>query len=172
MFALDGQMPPGSTGARPDGPRVVRRLYKNVPVLDTGARGCATTFVQRGLGDVPIAWDNEAMLALHEVGADNVEIVVPLVGILAEPPVVVDAVALRRGTREVAQAYLGYLYTPEGQEIIARNFYRPRDPQVAARYAHQFPQLRLPTIADFGGWTTAQATHFNDGGIFDQIIAP
>jgi sulfate/thiosulfate transport system substrate-binding protein len=151
----------------------VRRLYKNVPVLDTGARGATTTFVQRGLGDVLIAWENEAMLALRELGAENFAIVMPSVSILAEPPVaVVDTVALRRGTRAVAQAYLSYLYSPEGQEIIARNFYRPRDPQVAARYAQQFPQLKLATIADFGGWSAAQSTHFKDGGVFDQITAP
>jgi sulfate/thiosulfate transport system substrate-binding protein len=150
----------------------VRRLYHNVPVLDTGARGSATTFVQRGLGDVLLAWENEAMLVLHQVGSGRFEIVIPSVSILAEPPVaVVDAVALRHGTREVAQAYLGYLYSPEGQEIIARNFYRPRDPQVAARYAQQFPALKLVTIADFGGWAAAQKTHFSDGGVFDQLTA-
>jgi sulfate transport system substrate-binding protein len=151
----------------------VKRLYKNVPVLDTGARGSTTTFVQRGLGDVLLAWENEALLALREIGADKVEMVVPSVSILAEPPVaVVDTVALRRGTREVAQAYLGYLYSKPGQEIIARNFYRPRDPDVAAEYAQQFPELKLATIADFGGWASAQATHFRDGGVFDQITAP
>ena len=151
----------------------VRRLYKNVPVLDTGARGSTTTFVQRGLGDVLVAWENEAMLALRELGSDKFEIVIPSVSILAEPPVaVVDTVALHRGTREVAQAYLGYLYSKEGQEIIAKNFYRPRDAQVAARYASQFPQLKLVTIADFGGWASAQHTHFSDGGVFDQITAP
>jgi sulfate/thiosulfate transport system substrate-binding protein len=151
----------------------VQHLYKNVPVLDTGARGSTTTFVQRGLGDVLVAWENEAMLAQRELGADKFELVVPSVSILAEPPVaVVDTVALRRGTRDVAQAYLGYLYSKEGQEIIAKNFYRPRDPQVAARYAQQFPQLKLATIADFGGWPQAQRTHFSDGGVFDQITAP
>jgi sulfate/thiosulfate transport system substrate-binding protein len=151
----------------------VRRLYRNVPVLDTGARGSTTTFVQRGLGDVLIAWENEALLALREVGADKFAIVVPSVSILAEPPVaVVDTVALRRGTRELARAYLAFLYTREAQEIIARDFYRPRDAQVAAKYAQQFPALKLTTIADFGDWTTAQATHFSDGGVFDQITAP
>jgi sulfate/thiosulfate transport system substrate-binding protein len=151
----------------------VKRLYKNVPVLDTGARGSTTTFVQRELGDVLLAWENEALLALREIGADKVEMVVPSVSILAEPPVaVVDTVALRRGTREVAQAYLGYLYSKQGQEIIARNFYRPRDADVAAKYAQQFPELKLATIADFGGWASAQATHFKDGGVFDQITAP
>jgi sulfate/thiosulfate transport system substrate-binding protein len=148
----------------------VRRLYLNVPVLDTGARGATTTFVQRGLGDVLIDWENEARLAVRELGADRFELVVPSVSILAEPPVaVVDKVALRRGTREVAMAYLNYLYGKEGQEIIARHFYRPRDPQVAARYAASFPQLKLASIADFGGWASVQGTHFGDGGVFDQI---
>jgi sulfate transport system substrate-binding protein len=150
----------------------VRRLYKNVPVLDTGARGATTTFVQRGIGDVLIAWENEAHLAVKEVGADKVEIIMPSVSILAEPSVaVVDKVVLHRGTREVAQAYLEYLYSPEGQEIIARNHYRPRDPTVAAKYADEYPQLKLVTIADFGGWSKVQSQHFADGAIFDQIYA-
>jgi len=151
----------------------VQRLYRNVPVLDTGARGSATTFVQRGLGDVLIAWENEAQLALRELGADKLAIVVPSVSILAEPPVaVVDEVALRHGTRTIATAYLEYLYSKEGQEIIARHFYRPRDPEIAARYAARFPSLKLVTITDFGGWAAAQQTHFRDGGVFDQIYAP
>ncbi|HEY2276242.1 MAG TPA: sulfate ABC transporter substrate-binding protein [Steroidobacteraceae bacterium] len=151
----------------------VRRLYRNVPVLDTGARGSATTFVQRGLGDVLIAWENEAQLALRELGADKLAIVIPSVSMLAEPPVaVVDEVALRHGTREIATAYLEYLYSKEGQEIVARHFYRPRDPGIAARYAARFPTLKLVTIADFGGWAAAQQTHFSDGGVFDQIYAP
>ena len=150
----------------------VQRLYRNVPVLDTGARGATTTFVQRGLGDVLIAWENEAQLAVRELGSDRLEVVVPSVSILAEPPVaVVDEVALRHGTREVARAYLNYLYTKEGQEIIAQHYYRPRDAEVAARYAERFPQLKLATIADFGGWAVAQRTHFRDGGVFDQISA-
>jgi len=148
----------------------VRRLYHNAPVLDTGARGATTTFVQRGLGDVLVAWENEAQLALRELGSEQLQIVVPSVSILAEPPVaVVDKVTLRRGTRGVARAYLGYLYSQEGQEIIAQHFYRPRDAQVAARYAGRFPQLKLVTIADFGGWGAAQRQHFSDGGVFDQI---
>ncbi len=149
----------------------VTALYKNVPVLDSGARGSTTTFVQRGIGDVLLAWENEAFLALKEFGADKFEIVVPSLSILAEPPVtVVDKVAKRKGTAEVAQAYLEYLYSDEGQEIAARNFYRPRNPAVAAKYAKVFPQLELVTIdSDFGGWTTAQKTHFADGGVFDQI---
>lgn len=151
----------------------VRKLYKNVPVLDTGARGSTTTFVQRGLGDVLIAWENEAILAVKELGADKLQIVVPSVSILAEPPVaVVDNVALRRGTREVATAYLQYLYSKEGQEIIAKNYYRPRDPEIAAKYASQFPKLTLSTVADLGGWSKVQPTHFADGGVFDQIYSP
>jgi sulfate/thiosulfate-binding protein len=151
----------------------VRKLYKNVPVLDTGARGSTTTFVQRGLGDVLLAWENEALLAIKELGADKLQLVVPTVSVLAEPPVaVVDKVVLRRGTREVAQAYLQYLYSKEGQEIVAKNYYRPRDPEVAAKYAAQYPKLSLVTIADFGGWSKAQPTHFGDGGVFDQIYAP
>jgi sulfate/thiosulfate transport system substrate-binding protein len=151
----------------------VRSLFKNVPVLDTGARGATTTFVQRGIGDVLIAWENEAFLAIKELGAGQVDIVVPSLSILAEPPVaVVDKNVLRHGTRDVAQAYLEHLYTPEAQEIIAQNFYRPIDPQVAAKYAKQFPQLKLLTIGDFGGWTKAQKTHFADGGVFDRIYVP
>ena len=146
------------------------KLFKNVPVLDTGARGATTTFAQRGIGDVLIAWENEAFLAQKEIGADRVEIVVPSVSILAEPSVaLVDRVADKHHTREVATAYLQYLYSPQGQDIIARNFYRPRDPQVAARYAQRFPKLKLVTIADFGGWAQAAKAHFADGGTFDQI---
>ena len=151
----------------------VRKLFKNVPVLDTGARGATTTFVQRGIGDVLLAWENEAFLSIKELGADKVEIVVPSLSILAEPPVsVVDKVVLRRGTREIATEYLQHLYSPEAQEIIARNFYRPIDEKVAAKYANQFPKLNLVTIADFGGWAKAQKEHFADGGIFDQTYAP
>jgi sulfate transport system substrate-binding protein len=151
----------------------VKKLYKNVPVLDTGARGSTTTFVQRGIGDVLLAWENEALLAVKEVGPDKVDIVVPSISILAEPSVaVVDKVVLRRGTRDVAQAYLEYLYSKEGQEIAAKNYYRPRDPEVAAKYAKQYPKLDLVTINDFGGWKKAQSTHFADGGMFDQIYNP
>jgi len=150
----------------------LRRLYANVPVLDAGARGATTTFVHNGLGDVLLTWENEAMLAVREIGGDKLEIVVPSVSVLAEPPVaVVERVALRHGTREVARAYLEYLYSKEGQEIIARHYYRPRDPEIAARYAASFPQLKLATIADFGGWASVQRTHFSDGGVFDQISA-
>src|SRR5580698_2430940 len=150
----------------------LHRLYHNVPVLDAGARGATTTFVHSGLGDVLLAWENEALLAQREIGDGKLELVVPSVSILAEPPVaVVDKVALRHGTLELARAYLGYLYSQEGQEIIAQHFYRPRDPQVAARYATRFPQLKLTTIADFGGWSSAQREHFADGGVFDQVSA-
>jgi sulfate transport system substrate-binding protein len=162
---------PGGTDATAK--EFVRKLYKNVPVLDTGARGSTTTFVQRGLGDVLIAWENEALLAVKELGADKLQIVVPTISVLAEPPVaVVDKVVLRRGTREVATAYLQYLYSKEGQEIVAKNYYRPRDPEVASKYAAQYPKLNLFTVADFGGWSKVQPTHFGDGGVFDQIYAP
>jgi sulfate/thiosulfate transport system substrate-binding protein len=148
----------------------VRRLYANVPVLDTGARDATTTFVQRGIGDVLLAWENEAFLALKEVGNDQVQIVVPSLSILAEPSVaVVDQVALRHSTTTVATEYLQHLYSKEGQEIIAKNFYRPRDPDVAKKYESQFPKLQLVTIADFGGWTKVAKDHFDDGGVFDQI---
>jgi sulfate/thiosulfate-binding protein len=152
----------------------VTRLYKNVPVLDSGARGSTTTFAQRGMGDVLISWENEAFLAVKEFGRDQVQIVVPSESILAEPPVsVVDKVVDRRGTRPVAQAYLEYLYSEEGQEIAARNFYRPRLPRVAARHAGQFTKVGLFTIDEvFGGWQKAQARHFADGGVFDEIYQP
>ena len=159
--------------SRANAKEFIRKLYRNVPVLDTGARGATTTFVQRGIGDVLLAWENEALLAIREVGDDKVQIVVPPSSILAEPPVaVVDRVALRHGTREMAQEYLKYLYGKQGQDIVARNYYRPRDPQVAARYAAQYPKLQLVSIADLGGWTRNQQEHFADGGIFDQIYAP
>jgi sulfate/thiosulfate transport system substrate-binding protein len=146
------------------------KLFKNVPVLDTGARASTTTFVQRGIGDVLLAWENEALLAIKELGPDKVEIVVPSISILAEPSVaVVDKVVLRRGTREVSTEYLKYLYSKEGQEIVAKNYYRPRDPEVAAKYAAQYPKVNLVTIKDFGGWAKTQSTHFDSKGIFDQI---
>ena len=152
----------------------VAELYKHVPVLDTGARGATTTFVQRGIGDVLLAWENEAHLAIQELGADQLEIVVPSVSILAEPSVaVVDGVVDKHGTRAVAEAYLQYLYSPQGQEIAAKHFYRPRLAEVAQKYASQFPNLPLFTVDEvFGGWKTAQATHFADGGVFDQIYEP
>jgi sulfate/thiosulfate transport system substrate-binding protein len=152
----------------------VSRLYKNVPVLDSGARGATTTFVQREIGDVLLAWENEAFLSIKELGPDKVEIVVPSLSILAEPPVaLVDKVVDKRGTRKVAEAYLNYLYTPEGQEIVARNYYRPRLESVAKKYSTTFPKLNLITIDDtFGGWQKAQKTHFADGGVFDQIYQP
>ena len=149
----------------------VGKLYKNVPVLDSGARGATTSFVQREIGDVEIAWENEAFLALKEFGADKFEIVVPSLSILAEPTVaVVDKVVKKKGTEVVATAYLDYLYSDEGQDIAGKNFYRPTNPAIAAKYAKVFPKLELLSIdADFGGWTKAQKTHFADGGIFDQI---
>jgi sulfate transport system substrate-binding protein len=150
----------------------VGNLFKNVPVLDTGARGSLTTFAQRGIGDVLISWENEAFLATKQLGKDKFEIVVPSLSILAEPPVaVVDKVAIRRGTTIEARAYLEYLYSKEGQEIVARHYYRPRDPEVAAKYSNTFPRVNLVTIADFGGWAKAQSTHFADGGTFDRIYA-
>jgi sulfate transport system substrate-binding protein len=150
----------------------VGKLFKNVPVLDTGARGSLTTFAQRGIGDVMISWENEALLAARELGAGKFEIVIPSVSILAEPPVaVVDKVAIRRGTAAVARAYLEHLYSKEGQEIVAKHYYRPRDAQVAAKYAAQFPKLNLVTIADFGGWAKAHATHFAEGALFDKIYS-
>ena len=150
---------------------LVTAIFKNVPVLDSGARGSTTTFVERGLGDVLIAWENEAQLAVNEIGKDKFEIVAPSLSILAEPPVaVVDKVVEKRGTRLTAQAYLDYLYSEEGQTIAAKHYYRPRDAKVAAKYAGQFPKLKLVTIDDtFGGWQKAQKAHFADGGSFDQI---
>jgi sulfate/thiosulfate transport system substrate-binding protein len=152
----------------------ITRLYKNVPILDSGARGSTITFAQRGIGDVLLAWENEAHLALKEFGADRFEIVTPPLSILAEPPVaVVDKTAKRHGTTAVARAYLEYLYSDEGQEIAAKNFYRPRNPAIAKKYAANFTPLKLITVEqEFGGWQKAQATHFADGGIFDQIYQP
>ncbi|MEP7057426.1 MAG: sulfate ABC transporter substrate-binding protein [Caldimonas sp.] len=149
----------------------VARLYRNVPVLDSGARGSTVTFVRREIGDVLIAWENEAYLALHEFGADKFEIVYPPSSILAEPPVaLIDKVVDRHGTRAVAEGYLEFLYTPQAQEIAARHHYRPTDRQVATRHAAQFPKLALFTIDEvFGGWANAQKTHFSDGGVFDRI---
>lgn len=148
----------------------IAKLYKNVPVLDAGARGSTTTFTQRGMGDVLLTWENEAYAVMTEAGKDGFEIVTPSISIHAEPPVaVVDHNARKKGTLEVAQAYLEYLYGKEAQEIIARHHYRPSDPNIAAKYAGQFPQLKLLTIADFGGWKQAQERHFNDGGVFDRI---
>jgi sulfate/thiosulfate-binding protein len=146
-------------------------LYNNVPVLDSGARGATVTFVERGVGDVLLAWENEAFLALREFGKDKFEIVSPSVSILAEPPLsVVDAVADRKGTRAVAEAYLRYWYSKEGQEIAARNSYRPRDPEIAKEYENSFAKVELFTVDDvFGGWSKAQKEHFGEGGVFDQI---
>ena len=149
----------------------VGNLYKNVPVLDTGARGSTMTFVERGVGDVLLAWENEAFLAVKEFGAGRFEIVAPSISILAEPPVtVVDSVADRKGSRDLAEAYLKYWYGKEGQEIAARNFYRPRDAEIAKKYESSFAKVELFTIDDvFGGWTKAQREHFTEGGVFDKI---
>ena len=150
----------------------VGEMYRRVPVQDTGARAATNTFVQRGIGDVLLAWENEALLAANEMGADAFDIVRPSVSVLAEPPVaLIDSVVDRKGTRAVAEAYLDYLYAPEGQDIVARNFFRPSDPAVAERYAEQFPPMRLFTVdAVFGGWAQAQAEHFADGGIYDRLF--
>ncbi len=151
--------------------KFVGDIYKNVPVLDTGARGSTVTFVERGVGDVLLAWENEAFLALKEFGKDKFEIVVPSISILAEPPVaIVDKVVDKKGTRAVAEAYLKYWYTKEGQDVAGRNYYRPTDPDISKKYAEAFPKVELFKIDDvFGGWTKAQKTHFAEGGIFDQI---
>jgi len=151
----------------------VGKLFANVPVLDSGARGSTTTFVERGIGDVLLAWENEAFLAVKELGPDKFDVVVPSLSILAEPPVsVVDKNVDKHGTRKVAEAYLQYLYSPEGQDIAAKNYYRPTDAKVAVRYAKQFPKVELITIDKvFGGWARAQKEHFGDGGTFDQIYS-
>jgi sulfate transport system substrate-binding protein len=160
---------PGGTDASAQ--EFVTRLFRNVPVLDSGARGALTTFAQRGIGDVFLSWENEAHLATRELGPDRLDIVVPSISILAEPPVtVVDRYADRHGTRAVAQAYLEFLYTPEGQDIAGRHYYRPREPEAAERYKAQLTPVQLFTIDEvFGGWQNAQRTHFADGGLFDQI---
>jgi sulfate/thiosulfate-binding protein len=162
------RQPGGSEDTAKD---LITRIYKNVKVLDSGARGSTTTFVERGIGDVFISWENEAFLAIKELGPEKLEIVVPSLSILAEPPVaVVDKVVDKRKTREVATAYLQYLYSAEGQEIAGKHFYRPRDAAIAQKYANQFAEVNLFTIDDvFGGWDKAQKAHFADGGIFDQI---
>ncbi|MGY3031445.1 sulfate/thiosulfate-binding protein [Bradyrhizobium sp. USDA 4354] len=158
-------------GAADKAKEFIGKLYQQVPVLDTGARGATVTFVERGVGDVLLAWENEAFLALKEFGANKFEIVAPPQSILAEPPVaIVDKVADKKGTRNAADAYLQYWYTKEGQEIAARNFYRPRDAEIAKKYENAFAKVELFTIDDvFGGWTKAQKEHFADGGVFDQI---
>lgn len=152
----------------------ISKLFKNVPVLDSGARGATISFVERGLGDVLLAWENEALISLKEWGPDKFEIVAPSLSILTEPPVaVVDKVADRRGTRKVAEEYLKHLYSDEGQEIIAKNYYRPINPKIAAKYASQYPKLNLITVDNtFGGWQKAQKDHFSDGGSFDQLYVP
>jgi len=162
---------PGATAATAEA--YMRALFHHVPVLDTGARGATNTFVQRELGDVPLAWENEAWLARKEFGADTFEIVYPSLSILAEPSVaVVDSVVDRKGTRDAATAYLQFLYTKQGQTIIGKHYYRPRDPAVAAQYAERYPAVKMVTIQDFGGWDAAQAKYFADGGMFDRIFTP
>ena len=162
------RQPGGSEATAKD---FVGKLFKNVSVLDTGARGSTTTFAQRGIGDVLITWENEAFLTLKELGADKFQIVAPSLSILAEPPVaVVDKNVDKKGTRAAAEAYLNFLYTKPAQELIGQNFYRPIDPEIAAKYRNKFPQIPLVTVDEvFGGWQKAQATHFADGGVFDQI---
>jgi sulfate transport system substrate-binding protein len=151
----------------------VAQLYKNVPVLDSGARGSTTTFAQRGIGDVLVTWENEALLAVDKLGVGQFEIVIPSVSILAEPPVsLVDKVVDKRGTRKVAQAYLDFLYTADGQELAAKHYYRPRSEAVLAKYAQRFPKVNTVGIELFGGWTAAQKRHFDDGGVFDQVYQP
>jgi sulfate transport system substrate-binding protein len=163
---------PGGTEA--SAKEFIGKLYKNVPVLDSGARGATTTFVERGIGDVLIAWENEALLAIKELGPDKVELVAPSVSILAEPPVaLVDKVVDKHGTRKVAQAYLEFLYSDEGQDLIAKNYYRPVSEKASKKYAANFPKVTLFNIDQVaGGWTKAQKTHFADGGVFDQIYQP
>ena len=158
--------------AQAEAEQFVGDLYRHVPVQDTGARAATNTFVQRGIGDVLLAWENEALLAQRQMGVDAFDIVRPSVSVLAEPPVaLVDAVVDRKGTRMVAEAYLDYLYTPEGQDIVARNFFRPTDESVIERYAERFPAMRLFTVdAAFGGWEQAQKQHFNDGGTYDRLF--
>jgi sulfate/thiosulfate transport system substrate-binding protein len=152
---------------------LLTRIYRNAPVLDTGSRGATVTFTRRGIGDVLIAWENEALLVAREISSADFEVVVPSVSILAEPPVaVVDKVVDKRGTRKAAEAYLSFLYTPEGQQLAAKHYYRPRLQEVTERYPDRFARLELMSIEDFGGWAKAYKTHFADGGIFDQIYRP
>jgi sulfate transport system substrate-binding protein len=151
----------------------MRALYKNVPVLDSGARGSTTTFVERGIGDVLVAWENEALLAVNQLGAGKFEVVVPALSVLAEPPVsTVDSVTKKRGTQAPAKAYLEFLYTPAVQKIAARHYFRPRDESISKEFEKQFPKLELMNISEFGGWAAAQQKHFADGAIFDQIYQP
>lgn len=163
------QRQPGATPATAEA--FIRKLFAQVPLLDTGARGSTMSFAQRGLGDVLLAWENEAWLVKKEFGGDDFAIVYPSLSVLAEPPVaVVDNVVDRRGTRAMAEAYLGYLYSKGGQEIVAQNFYRPTDPDILARYGERYPAMPMTTIQDFGGWEAAHAAYFADGGMFDRIF--
>jgi len=171
---LDSASPEEIATAQAQAERFVGELFRHVPVQDTGARAATNTFVQRGIGDVLLAWENEALLAQKQMGADAFDIVRPSISVLAEPPVaLLDAVVDRKGTRAVAEAYLAYLYTAEGQDIVARNFFRPTDADTLKRYAEQFPKIELFTVdAVFGGWSVAQAEHFNDGGTYDRLFVP
>jgi sulfate/thiosulfate transport system substrate-binding protein len=173
MEGLYTRAPEEVERAEAEAAKFVAEIYRHVPVLDRGARASTNTFVQRGIGDVLLAWENEALLALDEVGEGAIDVIVPSISILAEPTVaVVDTVVDRKGTRAVAEAYLRYLYSPEGQEIVARHHFRPRDPEVAARHAERYPSIALFTIDDvFGGWREAQSRHFDDGGMFDRIYS-
>jgi sulfate transport system substrate-binding protein len=169
---LQSLPPDRVAAAQAEAEKIVGELYRRVPVQDTGARAATNTFVQRGIGDVLLAWENEALLAGREMGPDAFDIVWPSVSVLAEPPVaLIDSVVDRKGTRAVAEAYLEYLYAPDGQDIVARNFFRPTDAEVAARYTEQLPEMRMFTVdAVFGGWARAQAEHFADGGIYDRLF--
>ena len=165
------QRQPGATPATAEA--FIRKLFAQVPLLDTGARGSTMSFAQRGLGDVLLAWENEAWLVKKEFGGDDFAIVYPSLSVLAEPPVaVVDKVVDRRGTRAMAETYLGYIYSKGGQEIVAQNFYRPTDPDILARYGERYPAMPMTTIQDFGGWEAAHAAYFADGGMFDRIFTP
>jgi sulfate transport system substrate-binding protein len=172
LSRLASATPDELASAKAQAERFVGELYRHVPVQDTGARAATNTFVQRGIGDVLLAWESEAYLALRQMGPDSFDIVYPSISVLAEPPVaLVDGVVDRKGTRAAAEAYLAFLYSPEGQDIAARNFYRPTDPTVLAQYANEFPPLRLFSVDDvFGGWRTAQKEHFADGGVYDRLF--
>jgi sulfate transport system substrate-binding protein len=172
LTRLASATPDELASAKAQAERFVGELYRHVPVQDTGARAATNTFVQRGIGDVLLAWESEAHLALRQMGTDSFDIVYPSTSVLAEPPVaLIDGVVDRKGTRAAAEAYLAFLYSPEGQDIAARNFFRPTDPEVLARYSNEFPSLRLFTVGDvFGGWPVAQNEHFSDGGVYDRLF--
>jgi len=172
LTKLTTASPDELASARAQAETFVGELYRHVPVQDTGARAATNTFVQRGIGDVLLAWESEALLALRQMGPDSFDVVYPSISVLAEPPVaLIDGVVDRKGTRAAAEAYLAFLYSPEGQDIAARNYFRPTDPEVLSRYSKEFPQLRLFTVGDvFGGWPKAQKEHFSDGGVYDRLF--